>query len=104
MSKNEIVNLIWEWATEELEINKEKGLITCSKEQKEQFLKDLIDAEYSQDEVKEIKKEIENFYLCREELIEPYEIISDGRGGIDFEDHPEDSYITEIEYELKEVA
>ena len=37
MTKNEIVDLIWEWATEELEINKEKGLITCSKEQKERF-------------------------------------------------------------------
>ena len=104
MTKNEIVDLIWEWATEELEINKEKGLITCSKEQKEQFLKDLIEAEYSKDEIKAIKKEIENFYLCREELIEPYEIVNNGRGGIDFEDHPEDSYIIEVEYELKEVA
>ena len=50
------------------------------------------------------KKEIENFSYLKEELIEPYETIDNGWGGIDFEDHPEDNYILEVEYKFKEVA
>ena len=49
-------------------------------------------------------RKIENFNYLKEELIEPYETIGNGRGGIDFEDHPEDNYILEVEYEFKEVA
>ena len=47
---------------------------------------------------------MKNFQYYKEEVIEAYEIIDNGRGGIDFEDHPEDAYIIEVEYELKKVA
>ena len=49
-----------------------------------------------------IRIRIETYY--KEELIESYKIIDNGRGGIDFEYHPEDDYIIEVEYEFKEVA
>ena len=46
----------------------------------------------------------DKFEKRRKELIEQYVTIYNGRGGIDFEDHPEDNYIIEVEYELKEVV
>ena len=106
MTKEDARELILEWAEEELELefDIEKGYIYHTKKQKEDFFKSLVDCEWSKEKIEVIKKEFENFYLCREELIEPYETINDGWGGIDFEDHPEDNYILEVEYELKEVA
>ena len=104
MSKNEIVNLIWEWANDKLEFDVEKGYIYYTKKQKEEFIQALVNNDWSTEEIEAIKKEMENFYYYKEELIEQYETIDNGRGGIDFEDHPEDNYIIEVEYELKEVA
>ena len=67
-------------------------------------MQSLVDNNWSIEEVETIKKEIENFNYLKEELIELYETIDNGRGGIDFEDHSEDNYILEVEYEFKEVA
>ena len=104
MTKKDYVDIIWDWANNELEFDIEKGFIYHTKKQKEDFIQSLVDNNWSKEEIETIKKEMENFYYHKEELIERYEIIDNGRGGIDFEDHPEDNYILEVEYELKEVA
>ena len=104
MTKEDARELILEWANEELEFDNVKGYIYYTKKQKEDFFKSLVDCEWSKEKIEVIKKEFENFYLCREELIEPYRMIENGRGGIDFLDLPDENYIIEIEYELKEVA
>ena len=104
MTKEDARELILEWANDKLEFDVEKGFIYHTKKQKEDFMQRLVDNNWSIKEVETIKKEIENFNYLKEELIEPYETISNGRGGIDFEDHPEDNYISEVEYEFKEVA
>ena len=102
MTKDDARELILEWANDELEFDVEKGYIYYTKKQKEEFIQTLVNNDWSTEEIETIKKEMENFYLCREELIEPYEIVNDGRCGIDFEDLPD--YYIEVEYELKEVA
>ena len=104
MTKEDARELILEWANNELEFDVENGFIYHTKKQKEDFFKSLVDCEWSKEKIEVIKKEFENFYLCREELIEPYRMIENGRGGIDFLDLPDENYIIEIEYELKEVA
>ena len=104
MTKEDARELILEWANEELEFDVEKGYIYHTKKQKEEFIQILVDNNWSKEEIETIKREMENFYHYKEELIEPYEIIDNGRGGIDFEDHLEDNFIIEVEYELKEVA
>ena len=104
MTKEDARELIWDWANYELEFDIEKGFIYHTKKQKEDFIQSLVDNNWSTEEVETIKKEMENFYYYKEELIEPYETIDNGRGGIDFEDHSEDNYISEVEYKFKEVA
>ena len=104
MTKKDYVDIIWDWANDELEFDIEKGFIYHTKKQKEDFIQILVDNDWSTEEVETIKKEIENFNYLKEELIEPYETIDNGWGGIDFEDHPEDNYILEVEYKFKEVA
>ena len=104
MTKEDARELIFEWANDKLEFDVEKGFIYHTKKQKEDFIQSLVDNNWSTEEVEMIKKEMENFYYYKEELIEPYETIGNGRGGIDFEDHPEDNYILGVEYEFKEVA
>ena len=104
MTKEDARELILEWAEDKLEFDVEKGFIYHTKKQKEDFIQSLVDNNWSIEEVKTIKKEIENFNYLKEELIEPHETIGTGRGGIDFEDHPEDNYILEVEYKFKEVA
>ena len=104
MTKEDARELILEWANNELEFDVEKGFIYHTKKQKEDFIQSLVDNNRSIEEVETIKKEMENFYYYKDELIEPYETIDNGRGGIDFEDHPKDNYILEVEYEFKEVA
>ena len=104
MTKEDARELILEWAEEELEFDIEKGYIYHTKKQKEDFFKSLAGCEWSKEKIEVIKKEMENFYYYKEELIESYKIIDNGRGGIDFEYHPEDDYIIEVEYEFKEVA
>ena len=102
MTKADARELILEWANNNLEFDVEKGFIYHTKKQKEDFMQSLVDNNWLIEEVETIKKEIENFKYLKEELIEPYETIGNGRGGIDFEDHPEDNYILEVEYELVE--
>ena len=102
MTKKDYVDIIWDWANDELEFDIEKGFIYHTKKQKEDFIQSLVDNNWSIEEVETIKKEMENFYYYKEELIKPYETIDNGWGGIDFEDHPEDNYILEVEYELVE--
>ena len=104
MTKEDARELILEWANDELEFDVENGFIYHTKKQKEEFIQSLVDNNWSIEEVETIKKEIENFNYLKEELIEPYETIDNGWGGIDFEDHSEDNYILEVEYEFKEVA
>ena len=104
ITKEDARELISEWANDKLKFDVEKGYIYYTKKQKEDFIQILFDNNWSIEEVETMKKEMENFYYHKEELIERYEIIDNGRGGIDFEDHPEDNYILEVEYELKEVA
>ena len=104
MTKEDARELILEWANDELEFDVENGFIYHTKKQKEDFIQSLVDNNWSTEEVEMIKKEMENFYYYKEELIEPYETIDNGWGGIDFEDHPEDNYILEVEYKFKEVA
>ena len=104
MTREDARELILEWAEEELEFDIEKGYIYHTKKQKEEFIQILADNNWNKEEIETIKKEMENFHYYKEELIERYEIIDNGRGGIDFEDHPEDDYIIEVEYEFKEVA
>ena len=104
MTKADARELILEWANNELEFDVEKGFIYHTKKQKEDFIQSLVDNDWSKEEVEMIKKEIENFSYLKEELIETYETIDNNRGGIDFEDHPEDNHIIEVEYEFKEVA
>ena len=104
MTKEDARELILEWSNDKLEFDVEKGFIYHTKKQKEDFIQSLVDNNRSIEEVETIKKEMENFYYYKEELIEPYETIDNGRGGIDFEDHPKDNYILEVEYEFKEVA
>jgi hypothetical protein len=64
----------------------------------------IVALDWSEEDVKIFQKEIESFSYLKEEHIQPTMTIDNGRGGIDFEDHPEDSYITEIEYQFLEVA
>ena len=104
MTKEDARELILEWANNELEFDVEKGFIYYTKKQKEDFMQSLVDNDWSKEEIETIKKEMENFYYYKEELIEAYETIDNNRGGIDFEDHPEDNHIIEVEYEFKEVA
>lgn len=104
MTKEDARELIVEWAENKLEFDVEKGFIYHTKKDTEDFIQSLVDNNWSIEEVETIKKEIENFSYLKEEVVEPYETINNGRGGIDFEDHPEDNYILEVEYEFKEVA
>ena len=102
MTKKDYVDIIWDWAYDNLEFDTDNEVIYYTKSQKKDFIRSLYDNNWSKEDIEIFKKEIENFNYLKEELIEPYEIVSNGRGGIDFEDHPEDSYIIEVEYELVE--
>ena len=99
MTKEDARELILEWANDELEFDVENGFIYYTKKQKEDFIQILVENDWSTENIETIKKEMENFYYYKDELIEPYETIDEGHGGIDFEDHPEDNYIIEVEYE-----
>ena len=104
MTKKDYVDIIWDWAYDNLEFDTDNEVIYYTKSQKKDFIRSLYDNNWSKEDIEIFKKEIENFSYLKEELIEPYETIDNGWGGIDFEDHPEDNYILEVEYKFKEVA
>ena len=102
MTKKDYVDIIWDWAYDNLEFDTDNEIIYYTKSQKEDFIKSLYDNDWSKEDIEIFKKEIENFNYLKEEHIQPTMTIDNGWGGIDFEDHPEDNYILEVEYKLVE--
>ena len=100
MTKKDYVDIIWDWAYDNLEFDTDNEIIYYTKSQKEDFIKSLYDNDWSKEDVKIFEKEIESFTYLKEKHIEPYITIDNGRGGIDFEDFPD--YYIEVEYELVE--
>ena len=100
MTKKDYVDIIWDWAYDNLEFDTDNEIIYYTKSQKEDFIKSLYDNDWSEKDVKIFKKEIESFSYLKEEHIKPTITIDNGRGGIDFEDLPD--YYIQVEYELVE--
>ena len=82
MTKKDYVDIIWDWAYDNLEFDTDNEVIYYTKSQKEDFIKSLCDNDWSEEDVKIFQKEIENFSY------------------IDFKDLPD--YYIEVEYELVE--
>ena len=103
MTKNEIVDLIWDCANEDgWDIDKERGLIIVTKKQKEEFFQSLVDNDWDSKDIQAIRNQFNNFYYCKEEYFEEYRDYEDFKGGIDTE--LIDEYFQYVEYEIREVA
>ena len=100
MTKKDYVDIIWDWAYDNLEFDTDNEIIYYTKSQKEDFIKSLYDNDWSKEDVKIFEKEIENFSYLKEEHIQPTMTIDNGIGEIDFKDLPD--YYIEVEYELVE--
>ena len=100
MTKKDYVDIIWDWAYDNLEFDTDNEVIYYTKSQKEDFIKSLYDNDWSEEDVKIFQKEIESFSYLKEEHIQPTMTIDNDRGGIDFEDLPD--YYINVEYELVE--
>ena len=61
MTKKDYVDLIWDWAYDNLEFDTDNEVIYYTKSQKEDFIKSLYDNDWSKEDVKIFEKEIENF-------------------------------------------
>ena len=100
MTKKDYVDIIWDWAYDNLEFDTDNEVIYYTKSQKKDFIRSLYDNNWSKEDIEIFKKEIENFRYLKEEHIELTITIDNGRGGIDFEDLPD--YYIQVEYELVE--
>ena len=100
MTKKDYVDIIWDWAYDNLEFDTDNGIIYYTKSQKEDFIKSLYDNDWSEEDVKIFQKEIESFSYLKEEHIQSTMTIYNDRCGIDFEDLLD--YYIEVEYELVE--
>ena len=70
--------------SEELEIDVDRGLIYYTKEEKEKLFKELLESEYTQEDLKEVDKLLETFVYEKEEYFssdKPFEF----KGGVEWE-------------------
>ena len=82
MTKKDYVDIIWDWAYDNLEFDTDNEVIYYTKSQKKDFIRSLYDNNWSKEDIEIFKKEIENFSY------------------IDFKGIPD--YYIEVEYELVE--
>ena len=67
MTKKDYVDIIWDWAYDNLEFDTDNEIIYYTKSQKEDFIKSLYDNDWSEKDVKIFKKEIESFSYLKED-------------------------------------
>ena len=67
MTKKDYVDIIWDWAYDNLEFDTDNEVICYTKSQKEDFIKSLYDNDWSEKDVKIFKKEIESFSYLKED-------------------------------------
>ena len=87
--------------SEELEFDVDRGLIYYTKEEKEKLFKELLENEYTQEDLKEVDKLLETFVYKKEEYFssdKPFEF----KGGIEWETI--DEWYEDVEYQFLEVA
>ena len=87
--------------SEELRFDVDRGLIYYTKEEKEKLFNELLENEYTQEDLKEVDKLLETFVYEKEEYFSSdrdYEF----RGGTEWETIEE--WHEDVEYQFEEVA